>query len=89
MGSVTQAQHSRTPISSMYRRTINRLATGRGEEHWFETTNRVRQGSVLSPLTFILYMDKVIKKVAEEQQATNILAYSDDIAQIAQSEEEL
>jgi hypothetical protein len=34
-------------------------------------------------------MDKVIKKVAEEQPTTNILAYSDDIAQIAQSEEAL
>jgi len=38
---------------------------------------------------FILYLDLVISEVAEGQSTLNILAYANDIAQTALTEEEL
>jgi hypothetical protein len=36
-----------------------------------------------------MYLDLVIKEVTENQSLTNVLAYADDIAQLAKSEEDL
>ncbi|XP_067940333.1 uncharacterized protein [Watersipora subatra] len=63
--------------------------TGAGENLGFETTTRVRQRSMLSPLLFIMYLDLIIKEVADTQPLTNVLAYAADIAQLDKSEEEL
>ena len=82
-------QQLQRAITSLYRSTTNTVRTGNDAELWFETTAGVRQGSVLSPLLFILYLDLVIKEVAKEQRTTNILAYADDIAQLATTEDEL
>jgi len=76
-------------IMSLYKINHNRVSTGTGAELWFDTTSGVRQGSVLSPLLFIMYLDLVIKEVARGQPTTDILAYADDIAQLATKHEEL
>ncbi|XP_067947354.1 uncharacterized protein [Watersipora subatra] len=47
----------------------------RGENLWLETTTGVRQGSILSPLLFIIYLDLIIKGVADTQLLTYILNY--------------
>ena len=58
-----------------------------GEGEWFDTISGVRQGSILSPLLFIMHMDLVIREVATTQEDHNyILAYADDIAQTAAAE---
>ena len=58
---------------------------------WFDTKSGVRQGSILSPLHFILYMDLVIKGVhgINDNDEQFILAHADDIAQTATTKEEL
>jgi exonuclease III len=81
--------HLKRAIISLYENTQNRVATGNDAETWFETNAGVRQGSVLSPLLFIMYLDLVIKEVAVDQRTTDILAYADDIAQLADTEEML
>ena len=67
---------------------MNTVSAGTGEELWFNTTSGVRQRSVLSPFLFIMYLDLVIKEVADGQAATNVLAYADDIAQLATTKEQ-
>ena len=42
---------------------MSKVNTQMGGEKWFDSKSGVRQGSILSPLIFILYMDLVIKEV--------------------------
>ena len=50
-------------IKSLYEETVNTVR-GDGEgQSWFHTRTEVRQGSVLSPLLFVLYMDKCLKRM--------------------------
>ena len=76
-------------VISLYLYNENKVATGNETELWFTTNSGVRQGSVLLPLLFIMYLDLVIKEVAVNQKTTNILAYADDIAQLAETEDQL
>ena len=48
------------------------------EGKWFDTKSGVRQGSIISPLLFILYMDLVIKEVhgINDNDKQFILAYA-------------
>uniref|UniRef100_A0A3P8SK99 ribonuclease H n=1 Tax=Amphiprion percula TaxID=161767 RepID=A0A3P8SK99_AMPPE len=59
------------------------------KETWFDTTSRVGQGSVLSPLLFMPYLDLGIREVAADQPHTNALAYVNDIVQLNGNEEDL
>ena len=67
------------------------MNTQMGGGKWFATKSGVRQGSILSLLLLILFMDLVIKEVHginyDDEQF--ILAYADDIAQTAATQEEL
>ncbi len=77
-------------IISTYGTYQSNVRVGAGEGEWFDTISGVSQGSILSPLLFITHMDLVIRGVATTQEDHNyILAYADDIAQIAASEGEL
>ena len=81
---------------SVYRSGRNR--TERGTTDWFQIRKGVRQGCILSPCLFNLYV-KYIQKDAglEEAQAgikiarrnINNLRYSDDTTLMAESAEEL
>ena len=78
-------------IESTYKVCMSKVNTQMGGGKWFDTKSGVRQGSILSPLLFILYMDLVIKEVhgINDNDKQFILAYADDIAQTAATKEEL
>ena len=74
------------------------VGTGRGKMSWFQIGKRVRQGCILSPCLFNLYVEYIVRNTGlEEAEAeikiagTNInnLRYVDDTTLMAESEEEL
>ena len=74
------------------------LRTGHGTTDWFPIGEGVRQGCILSPCLFNLYVEYIMKNAGlEEAQARikiagrniNNLGYADDTTPMAESEEEL
>ena len=68
-------------IKALYSTCESRVQEG----SWFKVGCGVRQGSALSPLLFIIYMDRVVKDIAADNIET--LSYADDVALVAESEE--
>jgi hypothetical protein len=66
----------------MYNICRCKIRTGFKNEKWFDIITGVMQGSVLSHLLFIAFLNVVIKNV--KQEITNfdggIMAYADDLA---------
>lgn len=62
---------------------------------WFEVRNGLRQGCTISPLLFLIYMDKLIKSAQLRGRVTlggniiSALAYADDLVLVGSSEQEL
>src|SRR5678815_5513019 len=69
-------------VRSTYVNSISKIRTGYKNEEWFEVKTGVRQGSVLSPILFIAYLDTVIRGVKEslEEIDGDIMVYADDLA---------
>ena len=74
------------------------VRTGHGTTDWFQIGKGVCQGCILSPCLFKLYAEYIMRNAGvEEAQAgikisgrnINNLRYADDIALMAESEEEL
>ena len=74
------------------------VRTGHGTTNWFQIGKEVRQGRILSPCLFNLYVEYIMRKARlDEAQArikiprrnTNNLRYTDDTTLMAESEEEL
>ena len=74
------------------------LRTGRGTTDWFQIGKGVRQGCILSPCLFNLYLEYIMRNAGlDEAQAgikiarrnINNLRYADDTTHMAESEEEL
>ena len=74
------------------------VRTGHGTTDWFKTGKGVRQGCILSPSSFNLYAEYIMRnaKLGEAQAGIKIagrninnLRYADDNTLMAESEEEL
>ena len=81
----------RKAIESTYENCECKVRTGFENKRWFKVRTGVKQGSVLSPILFIAYLDCVIKKVKDEVQDLDgdIMAYADDLACWSQDREKL
>ena len=65
-------------IRAIYENSRSAVRTSEGLTEWFEITSGVRQGCVLSPLLFIIYMDRITKEANTEPDALNELLFADD-----------
>ena len=67
-------------IMSTYDPCKCKVMTGHRNESWFDVTTGVKQGSILSPILFIAYLDSILKKVNRgETEKMKTLGYADDI----------
>jgi hypothetical protein len=68
-------------IKSTYMNCMSRVQTSAGMTAWFGVNSGVRQGSVLSPLLFIVVMDDMLLKVKgqSDKGPTKTMIYADDI----------
>ena len=60
-----------------------------GDTNYFNINTGVRQGSVLSPLLFIIYLNHILMNIGREDYQAECLGYADDVAQTADSREKL
>ena len=83
------------PPRNLYAGQEATVRTGHGTTDWFE---RVRQGCILSPCLFNLYAEYIMRNARQDEAQAGIkiagrninnLTYVDDIALMAESEEEL
>ena len=74
------------------------VRTGQGTVDWFQIGKGVHQGCILSPCSFILYAEYIMRNAGLEETQTEIktagrninnLRYADDTTLMAESEEEL
>ena len=73
------------------------VRTGQGRTDWFQIGKGVRQGCILSPCLFNLYVEYIMRNTRLEEQAgikiarrnLNNLRYADDTTLMGESEEEL
>ena len=75
-------------IKSTYVNSLCRVKTQTDNNEWFRVTTGVKQGSVLSPILFILFMDYCAKLVMRKANG-EIFGYADDLALISETEAEL
>eukprot|EP00794_Sanderia_malayensis_P009660 gene9660-biopygen7980 len=86
-----------TVIESLYNNNSNAVLTSNSELEWFQTTVGVRQGCVLSPCLFNIFLEQIMMEALEDYSGTvkvagqeiNNLRFADDIALVAGSKEEL
>ena len=65
-------------IKALYVNSKSRVRTKEGSTEWFDVTSGVRQGCVLSPLLFIVYMDKITQEANTHPEQLNELLFADD-----------
>ena len=75
-------------IKSTYVNSVCKVKTQTDSNDWFRIETGVKQGSVLSPLLFIIFMDYCGRLVRRETNG-EILGYADDLALIAETGEAL
>src|SRR5215469_8205150 len=73
-------------ICGLYTVTVSAVRTAHGMGDFFEVRAGVRQGGVLSPLLFILYMDKCLWEM-DMEEGVDVIMYADDVALVAEDGE--
>ena len=62
------------------------VRTREGETDWFEVKCGLRQGCLLSPLLFIIFMDNITKRANQEENSFEELMLADDLVLIAEDQ---
>ena len=75
-------------VEGMYEKTTARMVVGEGASEEFGVNIGLRQGSVLSPLLFIVVLDLISRKTVMKD-AMKYLLYADDLALVANGKQEL
>ena len=75
-------------VEATYEQTNGRVIIGAGMSEQFSVNIGLRQGSALSPLLFIVVMELISRKVSMKDTSRKLL-YSDDLAIVAEDNEEL
>ena len=83
-------------IKGIYRSTKSKIQLGIEQTDYFDIEAVVRQGCVLSPLLFSIFINKLAKKINEsgigidiENKKVAVLMYADDIVILAKNPHEL
>ena len=84
-------------IKSLYNKATNNVLFNRSIGDWFRTTVGVRQGCLLSPTLFNIFLERIMTDALEDHEGTvsiggraiNNLCFADDIDGLAAEEEEL
>ena len=58
-------------------------------EMWNLVLKRLRQGCVLSPLLFIIFLDNIMKRANQEENSIEELMFADDLVLIAEDQSRL
>ena len=74
-------------IRAIYANSTSTVRTSDELTDWFDITSGVRQGCALSPLLFIIYMDRTTKEANLEPEALNEFLFADDQSLVHESEE--
>ena len=73
-------------IQSLYICSQAAVRTREGETDWFEVKCGLRQGCVLSPMLFIIFMDNIMKRANQEENNIEELMFADDLVLIAEDQ---
>ena len=76
-------------IRAIYTSSRSAVRTQNGLTDWFVVSSGVRQGCVLSPLLFIIYMDKITKDANPNLEDLNEMLFADDQSLAHEKEEHL
>ena len=68
-------------VKNMYSQCSSKVRSPGNESRWFNIDTGVRQGDVLSPLLFVIFMDRCIRDLGPYEGET--LMYADDVAVVA------
>ena len=83
-------------LKSLYRDTLTKYKLGDVESGWVRSSRGVRQGCILSPILFALFMEELTERVKESGLGVDvggfklpILLYADDVVLLAESNEDM